>query len=737
MHPDRPRPPLCRVPLVALLLAFALSLAGPGLARADGFVVVDPPGCDPACPEPFLIGDQLEVVSHKVDVVVRDQVATTTVDQTFRNPGTRPAEGTYVFPVPKGAAVSDFTMWVDGEPVTAKLLDADEARRAYEEIVRTLRDPALLEYVGEGAVQARVFPIPPGGERRIEIAYSQVVPAEAGLLRYRYPLGTERFSAAPLRQASIRVEVNSDAPIRAVYSPTHDIAVDRRDDHRVVVGWEASDVTPSGDFELLVGTSPDAVGANLVSHVDPVTGKGTFLLLAAPGIAAPEQTIAKDVVLVLDTSGSMEGEKLAQAKAALAHILGHLNPDDRFSVVAFSTGARSFADDLRPASDAPAAIDWVNGLAAEGGTDIDLALQTAMAAADPERPTMLLFLTDGLPTEGQTDIGRIRKDVAGVAPDSVRLFSFGVGDDVNTLLLDALSEAHHGRTTYVRPGQPLDEIVSGFYASISAPVLSDVALNIDGATVADVYPRPLPDLFAGSQLVVLGTYEGGGPVTVTLTGKVNGEPRRYAYDGQSLVTSGGEAFLPRLWATRKIGYLLDQIRLNGENPELVKSLVDLSVRYGIVTPYTSYLITEQDILSADARDRVASDPAAPVIGGDARSGEGSAAVNLAQASGSMKAAEAAPVPASATFVADSGETVSADQVLRYVGDRTFLLADGVWTDTRFDATTMTATEVAFASDAYFALLVDHPELAAPFALGELVVALADDGTAYRVTPAAP
>ena len=737
MHLARPRPPLSRLPLVALLLAFALSLAGPGLARADGLVVVDPPGCDPVCPEPFLIADQLEVVSHKVDVVVRDQVATTTVDQTFRNPGARPAEGTYVFPLPKDAAVSDFAMWVDGEPVEARLLDADAARRAYEEIVRTLRDPALLEYVGEGAVQARVFPIPPGGERRIEIAYSQVVPAEAGLLRYRYPLGTERFSAAPLRQASIRVEVDSAAPIRAVYSPTHAIAVDRTGDHRVVVGWEASDVTPRGDFELLVGTSPDAVGANLVSHVDPVTGTGTFLLLAAPGIAAPEQAIAKDVVLVLDTSGSMEGEKLAQAKAALAYILGHLNPDDRFAVVAFSTGARTFADGLRPAADAPAAADWVRGLAAEGGTDIDLALQTAMAAADPERPTMLLFLTDGLPTEGQTDIGRIRKDVAGVAPESVRLFSFGVGDDVNTLLLDALSEAHHGRTTYVRPGQPLDETVSGFYASISAPVLADVALDIDGATVADVYPRPLPDLFSGSQLVVLGTYEGGGPVTVTLTGKVDGEPRAYTYAGQSLATRGGEAFLPRLWATRKIGYLLDQIRLNGENPELVKSLVDLSVRYGIVTPYTSYLITEDDILSSAGRDRVASGGGSPVIDSDARGGQGSAAVDLAQASGGMKAAEAAPVPATATFVADSGQTVSADQVLRYVGDRTFLQADGVWTDTRFDATTMTATEVAFASDAYFALLADHPELAAPFALGERVVALADDGTAHRVTPAAP
>nr|MDQ3043731.1 VWA domain-containing protein [Chloroflexota bacterium] len=327
-------------PLLVFLLSLMLAPLG---ALADGVIVVDPPHCDFECHDPFPIGDQLEVRSHRVDVTIADQVAATKIDQVFYNPNDWVAEGTYLFPIPKGATVSDFTMWVDGEPIEAKILDAEEARRVYDDIVRQLRDPALLEYAGQGAIQASVFPIPPGEERRIEIEYAEVLTVRDGLVRYVYPLNTERFSAQPLEQVSVRVAVESRDPVRAIYSPSHDIAIDRDGELAFVAGWEAAGTTPATDFELYYSLSAERISTSLLSTYDEATGEGFFLFLAAPGIETGGEIIAKDVIVVLDTSGSMEGDKIVQAKSAVTYILEHLNPEDRFALVEFSTGDRIYS----------------------------------------------------------------------------------------------------------------------------------------------------------------------------------------------------------------------------------------------------------------------------------------------------------------------------------------------------------------------------------------------------------
>ena len=710
-----------------LVLCFALvAVVLPGqlltASAADGLIVVEPPECVPTCPAPIALADQLTVRSHRVDVTIDNQVATTRIDQVFYNPHSWIAEGTYIFPIPEGASVGKFTMWVDGEPIQANLLDAAEARRIYDDIVRRLRDPALLEYVGTGAIQASVFPIPAGEERKIEIEYDEVLSANQGLTHYVYPLNTERFSSQPLELLSLRVAVTSDDPIRAVYSPTHDIALDRTDETSVVVGFEESGVTPTTDFELFYSGTPDPISANLISSYDAATGEGHFMLLAAPGIATDtDSVVAKDVIVVLDTSGSMEGEKIEQAKEALTFVLEHLNAEDRFNVIEFSTGSRIFETALQPASTANAAADWVSGLPATGGTDINLALLDAMSMVEPGRPTMVLFLTDGLPSEGVVDVSEILSNVESAAPENVRLFSFGVGDDVDTILLDSLSQAHHGASTYVRPGQALDEVVSGFYAGISAPVLTDLSLDFGEVHVEDLYPTPLPDLFAGTQLVVVGRYRAGGEAAITLSGTVNGEAQNFVYTGESFATSAGADFVPRLWATRKIGYLLNQIRLQGEDPELVSAIVDLSVRYGIVTPYTSYLITEDDIFTQAGRDEAAANSSQAMQA--PQSASGAAAVDEAEARGRLADADVA-APVSSSEGADA---------VRIVGPDTFVLRDGVWMQTTYDPSTMTPQAVKFASDEYFQLLEEHPELADSFALGQEVIAISG-GQAYQVVP---
>jgi Ca-activated chloride channel family protein len=718
--------------LVVLLLALSGVFTKP--VYADGMIIPVPP-CDMLpCPTVYPVPpmEQLVIRYHHVTVKIEDQVAVTHVDQVFSNPNDWPVEGTYTFPLPRDAAVSNFTLWMDGQPVKGEVLSADQARQKYEEIVRTLRDPALLEYIGQGAVQAHIFPIPPQGERRIELEYSQVLTANNGLVQYTYPLNTEKFSALPLESVSISVQIHSSQAIRAVYSPTHTVSISRPDDNHAVVGYEANNVRPDADFALFY-----SVGESQAFHLltyrdptDPTDPDGFFMLLMAPSPQSDVKPLPKDLILVLDHSGSMEGEKIDQAKTALRFILAHLNPDDRFNVISFSTDLDSFASSLRPASEAPQASSWVDQVSAGGSTDINRALLEAASMASPERPTYLIFLTDGLPTEGVTKSQDILNNFAEAAPSELRLFAFGVGYDVDTFLLDSLAEEHHGSSTYVLPGQALDEVVSGFYGSISTPVLTNLNLDFGTLSVYDLYPDPLPDLFSGSQIVIVGRYHQGGTTDITLRGQVNGSQQEFTYPGQVFTSDsrGGSnvlAELPRLWATRKVGYLLNQIRLKGPDQETIDQIVKLSIRYGIVTPYTSYLVTEPAALGAGAQEQIAGQAYNDLQAAPTMAPSGAQAVQKAAGEGALQSAQVAP-----------SAPVEAADVLRIVGERTFILADGVWTDTAFDPEKQATTKVAFLSDAYFTLAKSSPDLADPLALGERVIVVFN-GTAYEVVSSGP
>jgi Ca-activated chloride channel family protein len=671
----------------------------------------------------------LEIRYHYVDVTIEDQIAITRVDQVFYNPNDWMVEGTYVFPIPRDAVVTNFKLWIDGEPVQGEVLSVEEARRTYESIVREMQDPALLEYADRGAVQARIFPIDPGSERRIQLEYTQALTAEDGLVRYVYPLNTEKFSTQPLEEVRVTVDIRASQPIRAVYSPSHPVAVSRVDDFNVTAGYEEANVRPDTDFALFYSIG-ESEAFHLLSYIDPddpADPDGYFLALLAPRPDAAAQPVPKNVILVLDRSGSMEGEKFMQAQEALKYILRHLNPEDRFNVISFSTGLETYARDLRETSEANEAVAWVDRQSAVGSTDINRALLEAAAMADAERPTYLIFLTDGLPTEGVTESNQILNNFAANAPNNLRLFAFGVGYDVDTFLLDSLTQEHHGTSTYVLPGEPLDEILSSFYAKVSTPVLMDLALNFWGITVYDLYPNPLPDLFAGSQIVVVGRYREGGTTDVTLSGTVNGQVHSFTFPNQNFVTdspvSGHQSSIPRLWATRKIGYLLHQIRLQGPAQELIDQIVRLSIRYGIVTPYTSYLVTEPMPLGAVEQERIAKEVFSNMKSAPAAPSYGKAAVEQAADEGAMREADAISAP-----------PAEVANLVRIVGSRTFVFSDGVWVDTAFDPDVTPTVKIAFLSDDYFALVTADPQLGAGFALGSKVIALSN-GIAYEVVAA--
>jgi Ca-activated chloride channel family protein len=713
---------------------------------ADGIILPPtPPPCpqqehsDRLCPTmvPGGSGFPLEVKYHHVDVKITDQLAETHVDQVFYNPSDQAVEGTYVFPLPLEAVVSDFTLWVDGQPVKGKVLSAEEARGIYEDIIRRQMDPALLEYIGRGAVQASIFPIPPHGERRIELSYSQALTADNGLVKYIYPLNTEKFSSDPLDNVAVKVDISSREPIRAVYSPSHTVDIHRTDENNVSASYEAANVKPDSDFSLYYSIG-NAEAFHLLTYRDPSDARdsdGYFLALLAPRPDAGQTTAAKDVILVLDRSGSMDGEKIRQAKSAVAFILDHLNPEDRFQVITFSSELERFADSLQPAAEAGRAREWVEGISASGSTDINRALLEAAQTADRERPTYLIFMTDGLPTEGVQDTQSILDNFNAAARANLRLFSFGVGYDVDTTLLDSISQAAHGRSTYVRDDQNLEEILTGFYAGISTPVLTNLKLAFDGISVSDIYPQPLPDLFAGLQILVAGRYAGGGPGKVTLTGEVNGEPQRFVFEQQNFAIDShaekvASSSLPRLWATRRIGSLLTEVRLHGAERETIDQIIKLSIRFGIVTPYTSYLVTEGVELGDENQQRAAAETYNQLQAMPTQSAFGMDAVQKAAEQGAMSQADIAPAAPAPSNASGSEETVG----IRYAGSKTFVLKDGVWMDTTYDPQVMTPERVAFLSPEYFSLIQSSPEMASILAMGRNMIVVVD-GRAVEVTDA--
>ena len=693
-------------------------------ALADGFIIIDPPFPVP----PPDVAEWLTIRYHHVEVTLDDQIATTRVDQVFHNDARVALEGTYLFPLPPGAVVEDFRMWVDDTVLEAEILPAAEAREIYEGYVRRRRDPALLEYVGRDTVRARVFPIPPGGDRRIRLQYTQVLPLEERLMAYRYPLDTERFSAKPLEEVSIVVTVVSSSDLGPIYSSSHhdEIEIERDDRRRAVVSYAATNVLPDRDFELYVGTRDDGVGAHLLSF-KPHQDDGFFLLLLSPALdAGAARALPRDLILVLDTSGSMEGDKLSQAQDGLAYILRHLNPEDRFNIVAFSSQTRTYAPNLVSRAEAEAAITWVERLEALGGTNIYLALSEALSQVDEDRLTTIIFLTDGLPTEGIVNEDRLLSALHDETPQAVRIFPLGVGYDVNVLLLDEMAGNHRGRPTYITPDERIDEELSSFFSRMQSPLLTDIELEVgDGVRLFELYPEPLPDLYAGTQLIVAGRYTGSGPATLTVTGQVEGR-RTIATYPVTFADHDGAAFIPRLWAARKIGRLLTQIRIHGENAEWVDAVVDLSLRYGIITPYTSFLIEEPELTLSEQGRAEAADAMREQLATMPGAVSGAEAVDDAKLREALGSSEA-PVAAGSY----AAEGTQEQRTLRYVGDRTFLCTDERCTDTSYLPDSMTTVEVRFLSTTYDDLLKAHPEWAIIFSLAPETTAVAQDGVAYH------
>lgn len=567
-------------------------------AFAQGIVNISPHGrhVRPIRPHRRL---SVDIEKHHVQVVIVEGIARTTVTQVFRNPNAMILEGSYVFPIPEDASLTEFTMIMNGKKVVGEVLERDKARGIYEAIVAKQRDPALLEYVGRRLFRARVFPIPAKGTAEVSLTYVEELKTDAGIQEYRYPLKTQAFSKQPVKSLAMHISVESSSGIQNTFSPSHKINVSQsKVVEKRIVSFEGKQALASKDFHLLIALGKKMVGCNLLTDFSKNDG-GFFLLRFAPNISdiGAGKPMTKDVVFVVDTSGSMrEDKKMEQAKRAIVYGLKGLNPGDRFNIVAFSTDARPYAENLQGVDDKhiAAAIEWVNELKAGGGTNIHDALVGAFPDSSQQtRPLMVVFLTDGMPTVGETNVSAIRKAVKESNAERARLFVWGVGYDVNTLLLDALAEENRGVRDYVTPSQDLEIKLSSFFDKISSPVLSNLKITVDGVPLQQVYPRNLPDLFRGGECVLLGRYKTGGATAVRLAGTVGDTKKEFVFEKKFAESRDKDReFVALLWARRKVGFLLDQIRLNGENRELKNEVVRLAKKYALATPYTSLLVTD-------------------------------------------------------------------------------------------------------------------------------------------------
>jgi len=688
------------------LLAFALAGSVAARASAQGWI-------EPIRPLPR---GSIERIRSAVQVAVAGRIARVTVEEWFRNTGPGLGEGTYLYPLPGEAVFSDFSLWQGDRELKGETMDATQARGIYETIVRQKRDPALIELAGHGLLRARVFPINPGETRKITLRYTQILDRAGDAWRFRYVGGPSGSAAS----RSFRLEVDSAARFGEPYSPTHRVSVTRSGGGLAVT---LADSSWSGDLDLLLPLARGLVGMSLLTQ-QSLGEDGSFMLLLAPGQAAQAVTLRRDLVAVLDVSGSMSGEKLDQAKAALVQLLGTLRPSDRFRVITFSSDVRRYAPAWTDAAGEHVrdAQQWVRALSAEGSTNIAAALGEAFAAAPAEGALgVVVFLTDGMPTVGETDPERIA-NAAEQNRGAFRVFCFGIGYDVNTYVLDRLTERARGTTEYIQPGGDIERAVGSLAAKVSSPVLTDLALRADGADLYDVQPGSLPDLFAGDELVVFGRFRGAGSGewSVTVNGRRNGHPEQFTTGAPATHAAGAE-YIPQLWAARKVGALTREIRLHGQNPEIMNELKRLALRYGILTEYTSYLVQEPNqVVVRPPFDRIAPAPAAQV---------GALSVDRAR-----REAKSAAV-ANAAEAADMDEAVRgrlAGQASRRVGGHLFVRRDSVWTDVAH-GDSLPVVRVAAFSDAYFALLRALPELVKPAAL-EPAVLVAGRRVSIKIEP---
>ena len=734
-----------RAPMLVLL-----NLAFPAALLAQGWIIPRSPisPCFDKCmPQPVA----LERTSSNVKATLADHVLRYEVEETFRNRGATMQEADYMYPLPAGAAFQELQLSINGQLVSGEIMDAGRARSTYEEIVRRQRDPALVEWMGYGLLRARIFPINPGEEKRVVLRFQVIAPREGDAIRVDYQRGSGRTLATSgthdARESSFTLRYPKVGRCNA-YSPTQDLQSRTSFGGTCVVdaGGEGAAVTI-----LIPAPRTDRAAISVLANA-PGSEDGFALVTLTPP-SGSTATVPRDITFVLDVSGSMSGRKMEQARAAGKQLLRTLTRDDRFRMIDFSSDVRTFRDDFVDATPAniDAATRYLDQLQPNGRTNIDGALDAALAQSttregdDDEyahhashqiaaRLGLVLFVTDGEPTVGERSPAAIAAHAARVR-GAQRVFTFGLGADVNAQLIEQLALEGHGTAQFVRPDEDVERAVGLVASRLSSPVASDLRVTSqcrgDGGCVRLVHALPEGpiDLFAGEDLVLLTRYTGSGPTRLMFDGRSATGPVHWETMVDFPDRDRDNAFVPRLWATRRIGWLSAARRQNGSSPEVDDELRTLGERYGIPTELTSYLVQEPQMAllngRVDDRSRNAPMPASAPSQRfeEARKATAQREAQSVGAMDKMMLSQIVVTGAGTTATNEKLGAVSKDaraDAAKRAGNHLFARRNGRWTDVAFKEGTKVVKIKAF-SPAYFKVLDAIPELRESFAVGEKVL----------------
>lgn len=652
-----------------------------------------------------------------------DRVLRYEITETYVNRGGRVGEADYMFPLPKGAALQDLKLSINGEMVAGETMSAGEARQIYEEIVRRQRDPALLEWMGYGLLRARIFPIAPGEEKKVVVRFQVVAPREGDALRVDYFRGlrTMRGSDRPQEgRTTFTLTYPDDPRYGSAYSPTHSLTnTDEGRTRRAEIRDADNEVTV-----LIPVRASNAPAISLLANA-PGNDDGFALITLSPPASArgAARAIPRDVVFVIDVSGSMNGKKIEQAREAGKQVLHSLSPADRFHFIDFSSDVRNFRDGWTTATseNIRSAERYLDALEAEGGTNIAGALKEALAAGtQPGRLPIVLFLTDGMPTVGVTNGDEISADVAAHRGER-RVFTFGVGADLNISLIEQLAIEGHGTASFVRPDESVERAVSIVAARLTNPLVTGVRIHSDDVRLRSMLPSGPVDVFAGEDLVVLARYSGSGSSVLRFDGQTAGGPVSWSARVNFPDRARENPFVARLWATQRVGYLSAERRKHGASTEIDDEIRQLGERYGIPTEFTSYLVLEPG-MRQPLRGAVGNSGLqlqAQVVTGVTTGTAMPSPPPVAAATSAFDAASKAVALRGARSVGSlNAEESAVGANIKRVGNLVFVLKDSVWTDTR-KASGPTLSVKAF-SAAYFRLLDLLPELHEPLTVGDRV-----------------
>ena len=500
----------------------------------------------------------LELTSVTVDVQIDERIARTRTDQIFTNHAEWEVEGIYEFTLPEGAIITDLVLWIGDKRIQGEVLEKEEARRTYDDIVSQLIDPALLEQVTPNQFRLSIFPFPAKGSRRVEFEYMQLLESHSGRLDYSFPLAPETDQPLQMELFVLRAQVRSQHAFEVTTSGLPRLTeVDRPDAHRANIFFGDEQIRPREDFTLTIRQTDDRPKPSVLSFAPQANDDLGYYALWLPPL--PELTqgdpLPRSLTFVIDISSSMQQGKLQAVKGALVAAIDALDAADLFNIVVFTHRADSFAAAPVPANpdNKRAATAFINQQDALGVSNFEAGLGRAMQQAFPaNRVNHVIFLTDGLPTLGEVELEPLSELVGQWSAGQVRLFTIGVGQDVDQGFLTSLAEEHRGEAYFLSEEGDIEAALQDLFESFTFPILLLDELSFDQVEIHDVHPRGLETLAAGRELFQVGRYRGGGTFTLSLIGHVGEENVSVDFPLEFTQTDVSGRLIPRLWAYQKI-----------------------------------------------------------------------------------------------------------------------------------------------------------------------------------------